>query len=258
MRRFNSRIRSAASASPLFHGRTSAIAVARPRSFARLTIRWRFAAASSTARPWTTSLIPPWITIAAAPSTAASNRAAISSVRSPLTPWFRKVSVGCARSTQNGHWLSGFVAPLSARTSGSGSQPGAPAVIESPRAATTVRDELKPSARRVQRDGGANQRLQRLRVDLVALVDVDRAPRVALEARVEELRRIVQRRALREGELHDVLVRLTGADDPVVLPHRNAAPLPRLLHVRIGLLDQLADASERLAAPVVEVGNALI
>ena len=42
-----------------------------------------------------------------------------------------------------------------------------------------------------------DKRLERVGVDLFTLVDVDRAPRVAIEARVEELGRVVQRRALR-------------------------------------------------------------
>ena len=50
-----------------------------------------------------------------------------------VRPWFRNVTIGFARSAQYGHWLSGLVAPVSARTSGSGSQPGDPAVIEKAR-----------------------------------------------------------------------------------------------------------------------------
>jgi hypothetical protein len=42
------------------------------------------------------------------------------------------------------------------------------------------------SHRRVQCHGGANERLQRLCIDLVALVEIDGAPGVAFEAGVEE------------------------------------------------------------------------
>src|SRR4051812_44024748 len=40
--------------------------------------------------------------------------------------------------------------------------------------------------RRVQRHGGANERLQRLVVDLVTLMDIDGAPHIAFQAGVEE------------------------------------------------------------------------
>src|SRR4051794_24150082 len=75
------------------------------------------------------------------------------------------------------------------------------------------------SARSIERDRGADERLQRIRVDLLTLVNVDGAPDVAVQARVEELRRIFQGCALEEGQLHDRLVRLSGADAPVVGPH---------------------------------------
>src|SRR5215472_11327677 len=74
---------------------------------------------------------------------------------------------------------------------------------------------------RVQGHGGTNESLQCLLVDLCALVEVDRAPRVPLEAGVEELRRILQGRPLGEGHLHDALVGLACADQSVVRPHRN-------------------------------------
>src|SRR3954453_1061923 len=107
--------------------------------------------------------------------------------------------------------------------------------------------------RRIQRYGRANERLQRLLLDLVALVDIDGAPHVAFEAGVEEPRRVLERRALGEGQLHDSLVGLAGADDAVVLPHRNPSPLPLLDHIGAGLLDDLSDASQRLAPPVTQL-----
>src|SRR5581483_9904363 len=63
------------------------------------------------------------------------------------------------------------------------------------------------SPRLVQRDGGPDERLQGLLVDPVALPEVDRAPHVAVEAGIEEARRVLQRRAPGEGHLHDALVR---------------------------------------------------
>src|SRR6476469_9461394 len=98
-----------------------------------------------------------------------------------------------------------------------------------------------------------NQRLERARVDLLTLVDIDRAPCVAIEARVEELGGVVQGRALHEGQLHGRLVRLAGADDAVVRPDRGArvgsfGPLPLLHNVRVRLPDQLAHPAQGLPA----------
>src|SRR5262252_9201176 len=57
---------------------------------------------------------------------------------------------------------------------------------------------LPASRSRVQRDGALDEILERALVELLALVDVDGTPHVALEARVEELRRILQPSALEE------------------------------------------------------------
>src|SRR5215213_2965544 len=113
------------------------------------------------------------------------------------------------------------------------------------------------ASRGVELDGLADQRLQRLAVDLLALVDVERAPGVAAEAGVEEIRGVLQRGALGEGQLHLVLVALAGADDPVVRPDR-VAPFPLLDDLGVGLLDQAADAGEGLAAPVAELRDPLV
>src|SRR5262245_27491081 len=66
----------------------------------------------------------------------------------------------------------------------------------------------------------ANERLQRLFVDLVAFKDVDGAPRTALEASVEKPRRILERRSLGEGHLDLILVDLARADNSITRPHR--------------------------------------
>src|SRR5215472_2248650 len=79
----------------------------------------------------------------------------------------------------------------------------------------------------VQGHGGANESLQRLVVNLLALVEVDGTPRVSLETGIEEPCRILQRRPSRERHLDDALVSLAGADQSIVRPHRNR-PLPLL------------------------------
>src|SRR3954468_7572778 len=90
--------------------------------------------------------------------------------------------------------------------------------------------------------------------------DVDRAAHVAVETRVEEAGRILQRRALGERQLDDALIRFTGADDAIVRPHRGAGvrwlhPFPLFDDVRVGLLDEAAHSAKSLAAPVAEVGD---
>src|SRR3984885_9362042 len=72
----------------------------------------------------------------------------------------------------------------------------------------------------VQRGRLANQRLESGRVHFLSLVNVDRAAHVSVETRVEQTGRILQRRALGEGKLHDVLVGLASADDAVARPNR--------------------------------------
>src|SRR5262245_37974337 len=109
------------------------------------------------------------------------------------------------------------------------------------------------SPRRVQCHGGANERLQRLFINLVALMEIDGTPGVAFEAGVEEARRVLQRGALGEGHLHDILVRLTGADYSGVRPHGDPAPLPLLDHLVVGLLDEKSNPSERLAPPITQL-----
>src|SRR5690348_3093440 len=106
---------------------------------------------------------------------------------------------------------------------------------------------------RVQRHGGANKSLERFLVEFLALMQVDGAPGVAIEAGVEQPHRIVQRGPLGKGHLHNVLVRLAGADYSVVRPHRDASPLPLLDHLGVGLLDACADLRKHLAPPVAEL-----
>src|SRR3989304_2123207 len=65
------------------------------------------------------------------------------------------------------------------------------------------------SARSIESDGRADERLGRIRVNLLTLVNVDGAPCVPVKARVEELGRILQGSTLEEGQLHYRLVRLS-------------------------------------------------
>src|SRR5205085_10427785 len=104
---------------------------------------------------------------------------------------------------------------------------------------------------------GANQRLERGLVDLLALTQIDGAPHLAFEAGSEEARGILERRALREGELYGALIGLPGADEAIVRPHRDA-PLPFLDHLGIRLPDQRAHLSERFASPVGELLDARV
>src|SRR3954468_20778184 len=77
----------------------------------------------------------------------------------------------------------------------------------------------------VQSDRRANESLEGLLVDLIALVEIDRAPSAAAEAGVEEARRIRERGAFGEGRLDCALVALAGADQTLVRPDR-ILPLP--------------------------------
>src|SRR5205809_3007206 len=110
-------------------------------------------------------------------------------------------------------------------------------------------------ARTVEGDRLANERLEGGLVNFFSFVDVDRAAYVSVETRVEETGRILQRRALGEGKLHDILVGFASADDAVVRPNRSAHPLPLLDDVRVCFLDELAHPAEGFPAPVPEFGN---
>src|SRR5579863_1274902 len=100
----------------------------------------------------------------------------------------------------------------------------------------------------------ANECLERSLVNFFSFVDVNRPAHVSFEARVEETRRILQKRALGERKLHDLLVGFAGANDSVVRPNRSA-PLPLLDRVRVCRLDQLAHSAEGFSAPVPKLGD---
>lgn len=94
------------------------------------------------------------------------------------------------------------------------------------------------SARSIESDGRPDERFERIRVNLLTLVNVDGAPYVPVKARVEELGRIFQGSALKEGQLHYRLVRLSRADAPVMGPYRGSPPLPLFHNIRVGLPDE--------------------
>src|SRR5262249_23378291 len=99
---------------------------------------------------------------------------------------------------------------------------------------------------------------ERARVDLPPLMDVNRAPYVSVEARVEELGRVLQQSSPGEGQLHYRLVRLAGADDPVVRPYGSSHPLSLLHDVPVCLFDELAHLAQGLPAPVPELGDSFV
>ena len=65
---------------------------------------------------------------------------------------------------------------------------------------------------------GLHERLERACVNPLPFVDVDRPARVAFQAGIEKARGVREAGAPGERELHDLLVRLPGADDLVVRP----------------------------------------
>src|SRR5438270_5933888 len=145
--------------------------------------------------------------------------------------------------------------PIAARACMACVQSPAPGLLRSP--------WLCLSAGCVEGDGRTDERLERARVDLLPLMDVDRAPCVPLEAGVEELGGVLQRSPFGERELHDGLVRLARADDSVVRPCGNARvrrlhPLHFLDDVPVRLFDELAHPAQGLPAPVPELGDPLV
>src|SRR5208282_1154241 len=90
-------------------------------------------------------------------------------------------------------------------------------------------------------------------INLITREKIDRSSRVAFEARVEELVRIRETRAVGKGKLHLPFVGVGDRDYSVARPHRASHPLPFLDYLPVGLKDTLADAGERFATPVSEV-----
>src|SRR5207253_565245 len=63
---------------------------------------------------------------------------------------------------------------------------------------------------------GLHERRECARVDRLPFVDVDRPSHVAFQAGIEEARWVRDPGPPGERELHDLLIRLPGADNPVV------------------------------------------
>src|SRR5688572_24996857 len=74
----------------------------------------------------------------------------------------------------------------------------------------------------------AQQRLERGLVDRVSLAKVDRPPRIAAPARVEQLLGIGELGSMEERELHLVLVGVGEGVHPLVRPDWTPHPLPFL------------------------------
>ncbi len=101
----------------------------------------------------------------------------------------------------------------------------------------------------------ANERLEGGLVNFFSFADVDRAAYFSVETRVEETGRILQRRALGEGKLHENLVGFASASNAVVRPNRSAHPLPFFNDVRVCFLDEIAHVAEGFPAPVLELSD---
>src|SRR5258708_3985770 len=95
-------------------------------------------------------------------------------------------------------------------------------------------------------------------INLIALEQIDRSPRVASEARVEQLVRIREARPVGKGKLHLIFVGVADRDHSVVRPHGASHPLPFFDDLSVGLKDGLADAGQRFAAPVCESYDQLV
>ncbi len=107
--------------------------------------------------------------------------------------------------------------------------------------------------------GGAfHERLEGSPVDTVSLEQVDGAPCVAVEAGVEHADGVVELGAVGEGQLDLLLVGVADGDDAVVFPDGAAHPFPLFFDVGEGVMNELTDLGELLAAPVVKLGDEVI
>src|SRR5207253_6934032 len=107
-------------------------------------------------------------------------------------------------------------------------------------------------------NGGTDEIFQSTLINLIALENIDRSPRVASEARVEELVRIWEVCPVGKGKLHLIFVGVADGDHSVARPHWASHPLPFLDDLPVGLKDGVADAGERFAAPVCEFCDQLV
>src|SRR5437879_2587505 len=103
----------------------------------------------------------------------------------------------------------------------------------------------------IERHCSADEVLQGRLIDLVALVDVDGAPDIPVEAGVEQTGRILQRSSLGKCHFDDVLVRLSRTDDAAMgedgSPRgRFLPPLPLFDDLRVCLVYDFAHFRECL------------
>src|SRR5258708_6951326 len=88
-------------------------------------------------------------------------------------------------------------------------------------------------------------------------MQIDCAPCVASQARIEDALWVFDGSSFQESELYDSLVGLACADDPAVRPDWNSPPLPFFRYVGVCLFDELADVGKRLASPVAQLCDSL-
>ena len=110
----------------------------------------------------------------------------------------------------------------------------------------------------VVRDRGLDEAPERRLVQPVLLEDVDRAPGVPVEARVEHVVGVGKVGPVAEGTLHLLLVRVGHANHSVAGPDGRPHPLPVLRHGRVGLQHDPSDRGEHRAPPVGDAGDVLV
>src|SRR4029077_10783931 len=91
-------------------------------------------------------------------------------------------------------------------------------------------------------NGGADEIFQSTLINLIALEQIDRSPRVASESCVEQLVRIWEARPVGKGKLYLIFVGVANRDHSVVRPHWASHPLPFLDNLPVCLKDALANA----------------
>src|SRR5919198_568328 len=116
----------------------------------------------------------------------------------------------------------------------------------------------------ILRHRGLYQGFERLSIEHLSLPDVDGATRVSLEAGVEEPLRVLQRGTPGEGQLDDLVIGLSRADDPGVGPHGHAQwvagldPFALLHDFRVRLVDHAANLRQGLGAPATQRPDPLV
>src|SRR5262245_36869716 len=115
----------------------------------------------------------------------------------------------------------------------------------------------------IERYCSADEVPQGCLIDLVAFVDVDGAPDVSFEARVEQTRRVLERSSLGKCQLDDVLVRLSGADNAAMRKDRSAGrcglrPFPLFDDLRVGFVYDRTHFRKRFPTPVPKFPDLLV